>query len=91
MINQRPIGLSTTLESIRPADVVPIWTKIQPAECFMKNCSNIINDAIQEFRNKWNCLYKSSVLQQKKWMTTNHNLEKDDLVLIHGLKNNLIN
>ena len=55
----------------------------------MKNCSKIINDAIQEFRNKWDCLYKSNVLQQKKWMTTNHNLEKDNPVLILDLKNNL--
>ena len=33
VINQRPISLSTTLESIKCADVVPVWSKIQPAEC----------------------------------------------------------
>ena len=42
-----------------------------------------------EFRSKWENLYKSSVLQQKKWMHTNHNLEKDDVVLITDLKNKL--
>ena len=89
MINQRPIGLSTTLEDIKPADVIPIWSRIKPAECFMKNCSKIINDAIQEFRKRWDCLYKTCILQQKKWMTSNHDLEKDDLVLVLDLKNNL--
>ena len=89
VVNQRPIGLSSTSENIKPADVVPIWSKIQPGECFMKNCSKILNDAIQDFRRKWDCLYKSSVLQQKKWMASNHELEEEDLVLILDLKNHL--
>ena len=89
VVNQRPIGLSSTSENIKPADVVPIWSKIQPGECFMKNCSKILNDAIQDFRRKWDCLYKSSVLQQKKWMASNHELKEEDLVLILDLKNHL--
>jgi hypothetical protein len=55
----------------------------------MKNCSKGIEDAMTEFRNKWNNLYKSSVLQQKNWMNTNHNLEVDDIVLILDLTNKL--
>jgi hypothetical protein len=56
---------------------------------FYKNCSKNISDAIQEFRKKWDCLYRMSVLQQKKWMISNHDLEKDDLVLIQDLTNKL--
>ena len=89
VVNQRPIGLSTASESIRPADVVPIWTKIQPGEAFMKNCSKILSDAIRDFREKWDSLYKSSVLQQKKWMDSNHQLEEQDLVLILDLQTHL--
>jgi hypothetical protein len=88
-INQRPIGSSSTLECIKPADIIPIWSKLQPSECFMKNCSKVLQDAMTEFRNKWENLYKSSILQQKKWMQTNHDLEKDDIVLITDLKNKL--
>ena len=88
-VNQRPIGSSSTLECIKPSDIIPVWSKLQPSECFMKNCSKVIEDAMTEFRNKWDNLYKSSVLQQKKWMNTNHNLEVDDVVLIIDLKNKL--
>ena len=84
-INRRPIGSSTTLECIRPSDVIPVWS----GGNYMKNCSKVIEDAMAEFRNKWDNLYKSSVLQQKKWMDTNHDLEKDDIVLITDLKNKL--
>ena len=31
-INQRPIGCSTTLESIRPADIIPMWSKLNPRQ-----------------------------------------------------------
>ena len=71
---------------IKPSDVIPVWSKLQPSECFMKNCSKVIQDAMTEFRSKWENLYKSSVLQQKKWMHTNHNLEKEYVVLILDLK-----
>ena len=70
VINQRPIGSSSTLESIKPSDVDPVWSKIQPSECFMKNSSKVIQEAMTEFRSKWENLYKSSVLQQRKWMHT---------------------
>jgi hypothetical protein len=84
-INRRPIGSSTTLECVRPSDVIPVWS----GGHYMRNCSKVIEDAMAEFRNKWDNLYKSSVLQQKKWMHTNHELEKDDVVLITDLKNKL--
>ena len=48
-----------------------------------------MNDTTQEFKTRWECLYKTCILQQKKWTTSNHDLEKDDLVLVLDLKNNL--
>jgi hypothetical protein len=66
VVNRRPIGSSSTLECVRPADVIPIWTKLQPSESLMKNCSQVIADALREFRRKWEQLYMSCILRQKK-------------------------
>ena len=84
-INRRPIGSSSTLECVRPSDVIPVWSKLQPSESLMKNCSKVISDALREFRHKWDQLYLSCVLRQKKWMESNHTLEIGDLVLITDL------
>ena len=89
VINRRPIGNSSTLECVRPADVIPIWSKLQPSESLMRNCSQVIADALREFRRKWEQLYMSCVLRQKKWMTSNHTLEVGDLVLITDLLGHL--
>ena len=51
----------------------------------MKNCSQIIADALKEFRRKWVQLYQSCILRQKKWMESNHSLATGDLVLITDL------
>jgi hypothetical protein len=29
-INRRPIGISSSLENVKPADVIPVWSKIDP-------------------------------------------------------------
>ena len=84
-INQRPIGSSSTLECVRPADVIPVWSKLRPSELLMRNCSQVISDALKEFQRKWDQLYLSCVLRQKKWMESNHTLEIGDLVLITDL------
>ena len=85
-INRRPIGCSTTLESIRPADIIPIWSKLNP-RAEMAGCAKIIESARTEFFEKWNDLYKLSILKQKKWLSTNHTLAIGDIVLILDLKN----
>ena len=51
----------------------------------MKNCSKVLNEALREFEERWDCLYKFTILQQKKWMRTNHDLAEGDLVLITDL------
>ena len=89
VINRRPIGNSSTLECVRPADVIPIWSKLQPSESLVRNCSQVIADALREFRRKWEQLYMSCVLRQKKWMASNHTLEVGDLVLITDLLGHL--
>ena len=90
-VNRQPIGLSSALECVRSSDVVPIWSKLQPADCSMKNCSKVLNEALREFQARWDCLYKSTILKQKKWMQSNHNIEKGDLVLITDLLGKLNN
>ena len=83
-INRRPIGVSTTLEHIRPADILPVWSQSDPATT-MKECTKVVTAAKQEFLDKWNVLYKLSLLKQGKWFTSNHTLEVEDIVLITDL------
>jgi hypothetical protein len=85
-VNRRPIGCSTTLESIRPADIIPVWSKLNP-RAEMAGCAKIIESARTEFFEKWNELYKLSILKQNKWLSTNHTLAEGDIVLILDLKN----
>jgi hypothetical protein len=47
-VNRRPIGCSTTLESIRPADIIPVWSKLNP-RAEMAGCAKIIESARTEF------------------------------------------
>ena len=51
----------------------------------MKNCSQVIADALKEFRHKWDQLYQFCILRQKKWMESNHSLATGNLVLITDL------
>ena len=53
----------------------------------MAGCAKIIESARTEFFEKWNDLYKLSILKQKKWLSTNHTLATGDIVLILYLKN----
>jgi hypothetical protein len=84
-IKRRPM-CSTTLESIRPADIIPIWSRLNP-RAEMAGCAKIIESARTEFFEKWNDLYKLSIIKQKKWLSTNHTLAIWDIVLILDLKN----
>ena len=56
------MGSSTTLETLRPADILPVWSKIQP-KASMEVCSEIIEQARKEFIEKWEVLYKTSILK----------------------------
>ena len=79
VINRRPIRSSTTLETLRPADILPVWSKVQP-KASMEVCSEIIEQARKEFIEKWEVLYKTSILKQHKWFTSNHDLKEGDIV-----------
>ena len=85
VINRRPIGSSTTLETVRPADILPVRSKIQ-LKPSMEVCSEMIEQGRKEFMEKWEVLYKTSILKQQKWFTSNHNLKEGDIVQILDLK-----
>ena len=87
-VNRRPIGVTTTLEHIRPADILPVWSQSDPATT-MKECTKVVTAAKQEFLDKWNVLYKLSILKQGKWFSSNHNLAIGDIVLITDLMTKL--
>ena len=84
MIKRGPIGSSTTLETLSPADILPVWSKIQP-KASMEVRSEMIEQARKEFMEKWEVLYKTSILKQQKWFSSNHNLKKGDIVQILDL------
>ena len=52
----------------------------------MEVCSEINELARKEFIEKWEVLYKTSILKQQKWFSSNHNLKKGDIVQILDLK-----
>ena len=56
-VNKRPIGMSSTLESVRPADILPVWSKVNPSVS-MTGCTQVVESAKQEFLERWNQLYK---------------------------------
>ena len=81
-VNKRPIGMSSTLESVRPADILPVWSKVNPSVS-MTGCTKVVESAKQEFLERWNQLYKLSILKQG--FTSNHNLDVGDIVLVTDL------
>ena len=86
-INKRPIGLTSTLDQVTPSDIIPVWSNLLPG-C-MQGCTQVLQDAKQEFEEKWKQLYHTTILRQKKWLESNHELATDDLVLILDLKTSL--
>jgi hypothetical protein len=84
-INRRPIGVSSTLETLAPQDIIPVWSKINPQMSF-SNCSKIIQKTCQEFQKKWETIYQITMIKQIKWLSTNHTLAIKDIVLILDLK-----
>jgi hypothetical protein len=55
----------------------------------MIGCTRTIENAQEEFRKKWEELYKIGMLKQRKWLQSNHNLKVGDLGLILDLKTKL--
>jgi hypothetical protein len=55
----------------------------------MIGCTRAIENAQEEFRKKREELYKISILKQRKWLQSNHDLEAGDLVLILDSKTKL--
>ena len=85
-INQRPIGTTSTLDYLRPCDIIPIYSKLDTG-LNMSGCSEVIRMAAEEFREKWKQIYLVSILRQKKWLNTNHSLKIGDVVMINDLLN----
>ena len=63
VLNRRPLGVrhGEILEPITPADVIPVWSKIQ-AGLSMANCTKIIEAARKDFHRKWSSLYDLCIL-----------------------------
>ena len=83
-VNKRPIGINSTLDQLRPSDIIPIYSKLDTT-LNMSGCSNVIKEATAEFQDKWKKLYSTSILRQKKWLTTNHCLQSGDYVQVNDL------
>ena len=86
MVNKRPIGMNDTLDSVRPCDIIPVWSSIQPRTTMM-GATRVIQEAQEEFQRKWSELYKTSITKQRKWLQSNHDLKIGDLVYRVSQKN----
>ena len=80
------IGINSTLDQLelRPSDIIPVYSKLD-TKLNMSGCSDAIKSAAEEFKEKWKKLYLTSILRQKKWLTTNHYLQIGDLVQVNDL------
>jgi len=86
LVNRRPIGLSTTLDSICPSDYYLNSKTTLPAkthEELLSHCS--LNE--RDFIQKWQTLYLQDLLSQKKWFSQNHQLRVHDIVMLLDTKN----
>ena len=83
-VKRRPIGLRDTLNYIRPCDIIPVWSAIQPRTTMM-GATRAIQEAQEEFQRRWSELYKTSILRQRKWIKSNHDLQRGDIVYILDL------
>ena len=81
-INHRPIGTTTTLDYLRPCDIIPIYSKLDTS-LNMSRCSEVIRMAAEEFKEKWKKIYLTSILRQKKWLDTNHSLQVGDVAMVN--------
>ena len=70
------------------ADILPVWSKVNPSVS-MTGCTKIVESAQEDFMERWNQLYKMSILKQGKLFTSNCTLEVGDIVLITDLMKKL--
>ena len=78
-VNRRPIGATSPLEHIRPADILPVWSQTNPATT-MKECTKVVAAAKDEFLERWNELYKLSV-RVSGWRQSFDNGSNDEIEL----------
>ena len=60
VVNKRSIGISSTMDGIRPCDIIPVYSRLD-TKLNMAGCSEIMEKAAQEFRENWESLYKTSI------------------------------
>ena len=83
-INSRPIGLSTSDETVSPIDIIPVWSRLDPKT--MAGAGKCLLSMMADFTKKWEELYLLTITQQNKWFSSNHELGKNDVVFIKDLK-----
>ena len=93
LLNRRPIGVSTAGEVLTPADINPNFNGLDEKIDVDPNAGNLpryyqqMLQYQQDFARRWEELYYSQVLQQKKWTEKTKSLELNDYVLILDHKN----
>ena len=70
IVNRRRIGVSNTMETIVPSDIVPVWSKVNP-QLSLHNCSKIILTTCQQFQKNWEIIYIYTMFKQQKWLSRN--------------------
>ena len=86
LVNARPVGLSSTLTSLSPSCLVPVWSGLPPQPS-LEGCAEVITKFRDEFHALWFETYWSTVVRQKKWINTDYKLSIGDICLIADLLN----
>ena len=84
ILNNRPLGVFADMEILTPNSLNPVHSGMSAANSLQGYCEKV-TDFKRQFEKKWFSNYYETVLQQAKWSKTNHQLKKDDIVMITDL------
>ena len=86
LVNKRPIGITSTMESFTPSSIIPVWSELEPPTT-MRGCTEVIQRYKDEFFSNWRMFYMDTVVRQNKWFEDSPHspLQVDDIVLISDL------
>ena len=84
ILNNRPLGVFADMEILTPNSLNPVHSGMSAANSLQGYCEKV-TDFKRQFEKKWFSNYYETVLQQAKWSKTNHQLKKDDIVMVTDL------
>ena len=84
-INDRPLTLSTTMKSLCPNDLRPLYNQGEGKPVDFQLAYGNLQKTILQFYQNWEETYASSIIQMKKWLSDSHQLRTGDLVCLDDI------